>query len=249
MSTRSIFSPSDDPLNPPESTGLHTGHCMSSDKPEAVRRSHLAEESYVKAMGILNYLYALFFGVAASAWLCIAIMNASGKVLAPWISQIGWIIYIINLWLMALLSFVAGFGFRRLRPWAIRIEAILSLCWLLSWLLAFVISSRIGPFSGILSAACIYLALATPMLNLWDVRRSVIFDRDYRRVIEETPSIRTRAKLPLELKLIAALFLIVSLVVAYIGAKLEKEKQTGRPAKAAATGASSVERRTNFDCV
>ena len=45
------------------------------------------------------------------------------------------------------------------------------------------------------------------MMNLWDVNHSYVFEREYKAIIEATPHIRLRTKLPLEPKLISALLM------------------------------------------
>ena len=151
-------------------------------------------------------------------WTSLALLDASGKVLTPGLSQISGIFYITNLWSMAMLSIIAGVGMRRLKPWAVRIESLLALSWLISWFLAFVVSSEINSFLHILSVAFTYLTLAPPLLNLPDVRRSIIFDREYTRVIDATPFIRVKPRLPLELKVASVLFLVLSSILDYLSA-------------------------------
>jgi hypothetical protein len=247
MSSPPPFSPSDSPLNPPASTGQDAEHAAPSDDPEVVRRAHLTEESYVKALGIINYIYFFLFGSSASYWLILAIQHATGRISAPWVLRPGWIAVITDLWITTILAGVAGYGLRRLRPWALVVEALFVLCWLIWYFLGFVVPTRQSSLLAIIGGTAFLVALAAPMLNLGEVRHSVIFDRDYRRIIKATPSIRARAKLPRELWLIAVLFLIVGLVLIYIGVKQEKE--AGRPAKAAGTVASVSDRRMYFDCV
>jgi hypothetical protein len=56
------------------------------------------------------------------------------------------------------------------------------------------------------------LVLAVTVPNLWDPRCEEVFSIDYRDVVEKTPHIRSRAKLPRKLK-----WTIVAMTVALVG--------------------------------
>jgi hypothetical protein len=220
MLSQPLSPPPDEFLCPPASPGGSLDHAAALRDADvaAVRRAHLAEESYIKALGIVNYVYGFLFGASALCWLGLAILHASGRISAPWILRPGWVAVGVNQWISAILALGAGYGFRRLRRWALPAEMLLALCWLISWLLVFLVPSRPGAFLGILAIACFNIALAAPMLDLWDIRRSVVFDEDYRRIIAGTSTIRAGARLPRDHVLIAGLFLVLFIILLLISA-------------------------------
>jgi hypothetical protein len=248
MSVPLLFPASDDPdhFHTPGSPGRDAQHPKAPDDPAVVRRAHLKDESYVKAVGIVNYLYSVLFAGAASYYLFLAFQHSAGRISAPWVLRPGWIALITVLWLMAISSGVAAYGLRRLRSWALLVEVLVALCWLIWYFLGFVVPTKQSSLLANIGGTALLIALASPMLNLWDARRSAIFGRDYRRVIAATPSIRASENLPLELWLVAALFLFVALVLICIG--VAREGAADRPAQAARIDPSVCDRRLDLDC-
>ena len=50
----------------------------------AVRREHYVDEAYVRAMGIVNYAYALLFGAQFVADASYPILHAMRRIDSPW---------------------------------------------------------------------------------------------------------------------------------------------------------------------
>jgi hypothetical protein len=167
-------------------------------------------------MGIVNYFYGLLIGASALYWLGLAILHASRRISAPWILRPGYLALIVTVGVMTVLATLAGYGFRRRRRWALGAEALFAVCWLIWYFLWFLAPSRLPQFLEILAGTSLQLALACPMLDLWDVRHSIVFDKEYDRVVAETPSLRVRAKLPREYTLITGLFLVGFLLLLLI---------------------------------
>jgi hypothetical protein len=83
----------------------------SRSAPETVRRNHLAEESYVKAVGKSNFALTVAFGTMAGYYLRTTFMHASGSINAPWMLKPAWIALQINLCVLTLILAIAGYGF------------------------------------------------------------------------------------------------------------------------------------------
>ena len=213
-----ISPPSDEFVCPPASPGGSLEHAEAGEPTaETVRRAHLAEEAYAKALEIVNYFYGLLFAVPALVLIGLAVLHAAGTISAPWISRPGWLAMIVVLSAMAILATMAGYGFRRLRRWALGTEALVALCGLIWYFLWFLIPAQPNVYQ-ILMGTSFLLALASPMLDLWDIRRSVIFEGDYQRIIAATPSIRATPRLPREHARIAGLFLALFIILLLVSA-------------------------------
>jgi hypothetical protein len=221
MSSPSNPPPLGDRMNPDSgmSTDLNPHSVLGRSDPETIRRTHLPEEAYSKAVGILNFFFATLCLAWATFLIAFAIRHGIGEISAPWALQPGWISIQVISSVMAVLAIFAGYGFTRLRWWALRVEAIFFVCLLIWAFLTFTHPPHEISLLDLLSGICFLLALTTPLINLWDVRNSVIFDREYQRVIDRTRQIRTRPKLPLELKVASVFFMTIYLISSYFNDK------------------------------
>ncbi len=83
----------------------------------------------------------------------------------------------------------------------------MAVSWASSWALSLVVTSRTIPASEFIGVGVIYLAISLPMLTIFDLWESFIFDPEYSGAIAATRRITILPKLPLLLTLIAlALF-------------------------------------------
>jgi hypothetical protein len=195
---------------------------LGDPRAEEARRAHIEEESYLKAVGIANYLYVFWFGASACYYLGMMVLHVIGRLSAPWILRPDWLVVEANLAILTGAALVAGLGLRRMKPMALRAEALVVLSMIISWLLSFFMSSR--PMSGLAFVAvlCLQAGIAMPMLNVWDSRYSTVLGSDYAQVIKVTPHIRPRAKLPLEIKAIMAVLLAASVILLLLSGALSK---------------------------
>lgn len=76
------LSPIDD--GPGPSSLAHPDANSGPSQPGAVRFNHLLGESYVRALGRLNYLYAVLLGVPAAYFISLTLMHLSGTIDASW---------------------------------------------------------------------------------------------------------------------------------------------------------------------
>lgn len=209
-----------DPYAPPQAD-LNDHWGAGDPEMEEIRRAHLAEESYVKSLVILNCVYGLLFGCSfCSYYSYILAGHVTGRLSAPWIARPDWIALQIDHWCIVFIAIVAACGFRYRTKWACRAEALLVLClFIVMSLGGFIIPLMNNTFELLTFTATslFWLGLVTPIFNVWDIRKSVIFERGYRRVVAGTPHIKVKAKLPLDLKVFTVLLLTSSLVLAYLG--------------------------------
>lgn len=214
MASASAPAPLGDPAHPdiaPPDAGLAA--VFGQADPKAIRRAHLRDESYARAVGLTNHLYAVLFVAYDAYLLAMTFLHLSGRIIAPWSVRPGWVALQVNFALMALLAAIAGRGFRRLRPWALRVEALFVLCFLIQWPLSIIAYSRpmgVGYFAG---GVALLAAFLVPLINLWDVRDSLVFSPEYRRVIAAMPGLRVRAKLPWELKLLMLVLFVTATTI------------------------------------
>jgi hypothetical protein len=221
MPSEPLSSSLEDPLQPDKSPEGDGDRALSTSEfdAESLRRSHLSEESYVKAMGFVNYTYGVLLGLDAVYLSRLTVLQVSGRISAPWTLEPGWLAIQVVSWIMAILAILAGHGFFRFKKWALRAEVLFSLCWLALWFLSIAVptgSSTDPRLRTIVVFSLWMAALATPMINLWDIRHSVIFERSYQRVFRATSSIRVRAQLPLELKMIPLCLFLAGFLVVWI---------------------------------
>jgi hypothetical protein len=223
MSTQPMISPVVDganPFAPPTSKG-EDPWTFGDPVAVAIRREHQKDEAYLKAMGILNYIYAFYFAQLFAGNVTYPILHALHRIDAPWSVQpprfIGYALSLV----LTVLAVVAGYGFRRLTRWAFRIEAILAICWLMFWFVTVFVQHWTTPLPlvEIFAILFFYLALASPMMNLLDFRRSPVLEPTYKTILKATSHIRVRAKTPLQVKLMSGFLLFCSAVAFYLSYK------------------------------
>jgi hypothetical protein len=214
MARPSVPAPPDDRANP-GSVAADEGFAavFGEAGPKAIRRAHLREESYLKAVGKVNYVYAVLFVAYDAFFLYWTVRHLSGKLVAPWSIRPGYLALQANFGIMAVLSLIAGYGFRRLRPWAMRVEALFVLCFLIQWPLFIVAYSEPPGLGYFVGGVLLLAAFLVPLINLWDVRQSPVITPEYRRVIEATPGARIRGRLPWELELIMLVLFVLATTI------------------------------------
>jgi hypothetical protein len=203
MASASIPAPLGEPKDPNSISGL-------SDA-EAVRKAHVRGEAYVKAVGRVNDFHALFFGIGAFFYIRYTVLHLMGRITAPWTVKPGWIAYQADLLLAAVLALIAGCGLRRMRSWGFSLELLFLYSFALVWPLAILASSKPISFDEFAAGVALMSALAAPLLDLVDIRRSIVLTPVYRRVIEATPGVRVRSKLPWALRVSSAVLFVVFL--------------------------------------
>jgi hypothetical protein len=215
MADQPITAPREDEPNPfaPPRSDLNDRWGMSDPEAEALRRAHVQEESYVKALAIVNFAYFLLFGAMAANYAWILISHLRGRTNAPWIIRPGFVALQVIIYGMPILALGAACGFFMRKRWTLRFEFLLALCLFLDWALEPLIRSNPLPMLEFFAQTVMLLAVASPMLSVLDLKGSLIFDAEYTHAIESTPHIKVRPKLPLELKLIMGGFVVVFLVL------------------------------------
>ena len=164
-------------------------------------------------MGQGNYLYALLFGASGAYLIRLAFLHVSGEISAEWVVRPGWIALQAISCTMAALALAAGYGFRRLEPWALRVEACFVLCYLIYFPLYIFASSRTMSLSELASGVLAFTALLVPLIDLFDMRKSDVFTPEYRSIVAATPGVRVKAKLPWPLKLLALALLVIAAII------------------------------------
>ncbi len=213
--------PSDDnnPFAPPEAViGTRSEIDFDVDtEAELIRRHHLSHESSIKSLGLLFYVGAMLGFVFALA----GALNATGVIKANqplagnseemtrvimWLGTLFW-------GFVVALGFALGFGLRRLQVWArwttlvFLVIAILYSLGVGLVILALFQMLNPAPVLGVLLFAiaiqgAIFYLLVAP-------KSGVVFSADYRRVIAQTPEIRSRTGLITKLSVGLLCFLII----------------------------------------
>jgi hypothetical protein len=200
-------------------------HWVASDpEMEEIRRAHVAEESYVQALEISNCVYILIFGANGCYYSYTLVGHLTGRISAAWILRPDWIALQIDQLGIVVLGIVAVRALRNLTKWACRVEALLVLflfIWMALGLLITPLTGNTFDFPSFFGGSLFGLFLATPTFNLLDIHKSVIFERDYRRVVAATPHIKAYPNLPGDLKVIMVLSFVGFLVFGFVNPKFK----------------------------
>lgn len=214
MASPSLPAPPDDLANPgslAEDDDLAA--IFGESDPKAIRRAHLREESYLKAVGKVNYVYAILFVAYDAFFLYWTVQHLSSKLIAPWSVRPGYLALQANFAIMAVLSLIAGYGFRRLKPWAMQVEALFVVSFLIQWPLLIIAYSKPPSIGSFVGGVLLTAAFLVPLINLWDVRRSPVITPEYGRVIAATPGARIRGRLSFELELMMLVLFVLATTI------------------------------------
>jgi len=229
------FAPDDDgnPFAPPRAViGPRASEIDFGDDAEAesIRREHLSHEASIKAIGLLCYLTAGFFGfVTVIVMFAMSGLVGNGNVpIGP--DGPGRNLLLLLVFLMyggiSLVSFALGFGLRRLQVWARFTMMVFSMLALLYDLgvgvvvLAFLDTPNPPVTFLILFFPGLILAYTFSLLIV--PKSGMVFSAEYKSIIARTPEIRTKTSLIIKLLLglLVALFLLG--VIGAIGNMLRK---------------------------
>jgi hypothetical protein len=215
MSEKITAQQSDDPGNPYAAPTVDMGDPWTHGPPEALelRRAHRREESHVKGLAIINFAYAVLFGIAAFQEVSILIGYLAGQVNTPWIVRPARITSLVVSVCMPIAAFGAAYGFLRRKRWALRWELVFAALWFALWHLEPLFRSRPRPLLEFLGLAAGNLMLAAPMLEVWFLRRSVVFDAEYSNAIAETRHIWFWPRVSAKVVLVAFVLFVVACVL------------------------------------
>ena len=205
--------PADEP-NPyaPQQADFNDRSGVVDPEVEALRRAHVKDESYVTALTIVNLVYATALGAYLIGRAQILILHLSGRTLSPWIvrpirlaEQL-----VDSVTLICALGAACGFFMRK--RWALRFELVVALGFMLNGIVEPLLHSRSTRIMTYIGPIAVGLLLASPMLEVSRLRRSVVFDPEYARTIKATAHIKAWPKLSRKLTLVVVL-IFVSLIV------------------------------------
>ncbi|MHB1558238.1 MAG: hypothetical protein ACYC61_12320 [Isosphaeraceae bacterium] len=215
MPGTSMPAPLDGPgSSPPLGTGEGTEAGSGGLDPESIRQAHRGDEAYVKGVGRLNVVFALFFLFLISLQAYYLVLHLRGQALAPWSVSPGWLAYDTVGAIVAVLALVAAYGMWRLRSWALRVEVLFVAGSLLHLLLAIVVPSRKIPVSEMVGMAMFLAGMLVPLVNLLDLGGSPIFTPEYREAVAATgKSVRVRARFPWAIKIPTLALILIALAL------------------------------------
>jgi predicted nucleic acid-binding Zn ribbon protein len=166
---------------------------------EAIRHQYLKHEASVKSAGFLYYLGGVLSLLVTVVSISMFFhIRKTYPDASPVRNMVSGTVFMI----IAGLSFVLGYGLRRLKPWARVPTAILSGFGLLGF-----------PIGTIINAYIMYLVLCA--------KGKMVFSEEYRDVIAQTPHIKYRSSFLVWILvgIIILLFLVLSFVVYFAPAK------------------------------
>ena len=172
-------------------------------KLEAIRRAHLTEESYIKALVRWSLVPTVLSAIQACYFLSYAVRHALGVINAPFVSDPIWLAILTLLVALPVLGILGAFGLQRRKRWALRVEMLFVVGLLIFWVLPLLNRRPTpAPASEYFLGWTYALLMTIPFLNLVEIRNSFVLESDYLRVMDATSYIRAEPKLPLLLKLI-----------------------------------------------
>ena len=130
-------------------------------------------------------IYVLLFG--ACTYLSFPIRHALGQINAPWVSK--WNIVLCCMLLVAapVLGMLGAYALHRRKPWALRVESLLVL--ILFSALALPLANRDSPAAAsdfVMTWILSLIGLTAPILNLLELRGSVVFESKYSDAVAAT---------------------------------------------------------------
>jgi hypothetical protein len=215
MADRAISASRTDDANPfaPPQTDFSDRSGSFDHEAEDLRRAHFEEESYVKALAITNLVYFLLFGAMAAYLEWFFISQLKGLAGAPFVVPPGYVAKQFIVCSMPFFALGAALGFLRRKRWALALELLITVCLFLIWLLEPLTRSKPGSVTEFIGTGALVLAIAAPMLNVWDLRRSIVFALEYDLAVAATPNIEVRPKLSDGLTPITIVLFVVACVL------------------------------------
>jgi hypothetical protein len=204
------------PYAPPQSDFSDRSRIVDPEV-EALRRAHLKDESYVKALTIVNLAYAVALGVYLINRAQTLVLHLSGRTPSPWIVRPVRLAEQLVDAVTLICALGAACGFFMRKRWALRFELVLALGFFLNGILEPLLHSRPAPILTFIGPITLGLMLAAPMLEVSRLRRSVVFDPAYARTVKATAHIKAWPKLSRRLTLIMVILFVAVLVLGFLG--------------------------------
>ena len=177
---------------------------------EGLRRKLAPLESFAKAVGIVCIIFASYDVVTVVYYAGWAILAKSGAIATTWpfhrpAANIGIALAVP----VSVTGLTAGYGLRHLRSWSSWTLGAYSLALSLQLVVLAYNDHQRGEPKVALMMLALGAMLLTPVVALWTLDLSSILSKDYDRAVADTPDIRIKAKLPLAVKCVMALFLFI----------------------------------------
>jgi hypothetical protein len=202
---------SEDVVNPYQAPSRELGQPWGAGDPEleAIRRANLTDEAYLKVLVRANIWIAAMICAFGGYYFSFPVRHALGQINAPWVAKPNWVALFGLLLFMPILAILGGYGLQRRKPWAIFVETLLVLSLLIFWVFPLLNRDEPTPLLHFVEGALFGLSITTPFLNVWDLKDSAVFRRQYLQVIDATSHIQVKAKLPLSLRLMMGAFALI----------------------------------------
>jgi hypothetical protein len=185
---------------------------------EEIRQTYLPHEASIRSLGAIHYVASFLFVIATLSILSILAVRTPPQDEAILALGIGMGVC----FLLGALNLALGSGLQGLRPWARWTETILvalatGYLVLVALALAFAFDAwDAGRIAG--GVACLLLAMIPgyAVYLLRSSKGSMVFSREYREIIEQTPHIRYRTGRTLLIVLVVIVLLLTLLMVVAI---------------------------------
>jgi hypothetical protein len=188
------------PAGPGDAWKVTDPAAITGSQAETLRISGARAESSLRALGIVFYAFGAYWGVAAMSYLTIFYLNATGRILAPWITESFCYFMIICLTTMGALAISTGFGLRRLRVWSPRTGIVLASVYAVYWCVLWGRALSKGDTRDAVLTFVVGTIFLFPMLSLLGSGNGLVFSPEYEAAVGQTPYIKVRAKLPAAIK-------------------------------------------------
>jgi len=187
-----------------------TGEPSDLAEAEAIRRTHIGHEASAKSIGSLHYLVVVltFLGFIT------VIMPATNFEFIIRVGMARFVGFIVLFLVFAAINFALGMGLYGLKPWARRVEVILTKLSLLFCLLCAggVAMSGFGLGTGVLLGLSVIPGYI--LFLMLSKKGSMVFSPEYRVIIQRTQHIKNRKNWIVKIWLIVFVAIIVFAIVA-----------------------------------
>jgi hypothetical protein len=175
--------------NPYAAPGANIEHAEIGGEAETIRKEHINTEASIQAVGRLYWL-GCFLALLTFIALVVGVASSRSEIAGGLMSSLP---TAIGLLFISVMYGAAGFGLRKLKPWARIVATIVSVIGLIGF-----------PIGTLISGYILYL--------LWSKKGRAVFSPDYQDVITATPHIKYKTSLLVWIILGILILLVVAVI-------------------------------------
>jgi hypothetical protein len=193
------------------------GEFETDTEAEIIRRAHIGHEASIKSIGLLNYLGAVFGGIATVCLVLIGLglvpmsqRAADPNAPPPEAMRIVFLGIALVYLVLTVLNAAMGYGLRHLQVWARWTTVVFTVLGLIYTLLVSAVAALTNPIVGLISLLFGSLIPGYILYLMVSAKGGVVFSPEYKLVIAKTPHVKYKTSLIV--KIFVGLLLFVFLL-------------------------------------